>query len=154
MLAFLFVFSLAVIYIIMGTSSSSSRSSSARPSSVDNNNNVSNNDYELVITSCKQLDLLIIPLATRPIDHVNPGLHERISAAELPPMLERQVRYLATVRNSLVHDIRVTKLDDREGFVNAFVSARSQLTARNAPVVPQSSPSRRGGGGKGGCIIA
>ena len=94
-----------------------------------------------------------MPLAVRQIEHVNPGLHERISAAELPPVLEKQLRYLATVRNSLVHDIRITKLDDRDGFVNAFLSCRSQLSARNTPAIAPSSSSSRGGG-KAGCIIA
>ena len=96
-----------------------------------------------------------MPLAVRPIEHVNPGLHERISAAELPPVLEKQLRYLATVRNGLVHDANVTHLHDRDGFVNAFLSVRQQLSARHTPVtttIPSSSSLRRGG--KGGCIIA
>lgn len=141
----------------MGSSSSSSKSSSSSGARASTDkNNVSTNDYELVITSCKQIDVLLMPLAVRPIEHVNPGLHERISAAELPPVLEKQLRYLATVRNSLVHDIRITKLDDRDGFVNAFLSVRQQLSARHTPVTITTTPSSLSlhRGGKSGCIIA
>jgi len=92
------------------------------------------NDYELVIRCCKVLDVALAALATRPaaLEHGHAGLHELISAAALPRDLEKRVRYLATVRNALVHDHAVGALDDRRGFVDAFVRARAGLDAERA----------------------
>ena len=88
------------------------------------------NDYELVIRACKEIDILLLTLsrqAHHKIEHHNPGLHELITAAELDSPLEKTLRYLATVRNSLVHDHDVVHLKDREGFINAFKRAKTGL---------------------------
>jgi hypothetical protein len=88
------------------------------------------NDYELVIRACKEIDILLLTLsrqAHHKIEHHNPGLHELITAAEVDSPLEKTLRYLATVRNSLVHDHDVVHLKDREGFINAFNRSKTGL---------------------------
>jgi hypothetical protein len=90
------------------------------------------NDYELVIRACKEIDVALLYLskqAHHKIEHVNPGLHELITAAELDAPLEKILRYLATIRNSLVHDHSVDQLSDREAFISAFLRARAGLEA-------------------------
>ena len=120
------------------------------------------NDYELVIRVAKYLDVALSRhalLASSHVheakDHQSPGLHERITAAHLPHELEKRLRFLATVRNALVHDPLTTKLADRPAFVAAFVTARASLRAREGAdaargataVGPAAPPS-------GGCAIA
>ena len=87
------------------------------------------NDYELVIRICKELDLALLALQTHAVHTVNPGLHELISGAALPHQLEKQARYLATVRNRLIHDANSTALDDRAGFCEAYAHVRGGLAA-------------------------
>lgn len=49
------------------------------------------------------------------------GLHELTSSVErrLPPATVKKLRFVATCRNKLVHDLDVTRLDDRRGFLQA-----------------------------------
>ena len=46
------------------------------------------------------------------------GLHELTSSVErrLPPATVKKLRFVAMCRNKLVHDLDVTRLDDRRGF--------------------------------------
>jgi hypothetical protein len=89
------------------------------------------NDYELTIRACKRLDVALLALArSNPRAHAlphNPGLHELITAADLPPQVEKNLRYLASVRNGLVHDHNIEALSDRGGFVAAFTRASAAL---------------------------
>jgi len=94
-----------------------------------------------------------------PVATVHPGLHELISAAALPAPLEKSLRFLATVRNGLVHDHAVSALADRDGFVAAFLRARAALAAERAArgnVALRAADAARGGAaGRGGaCAIA
>lgn len=90
---------------------------------------VCKNDYELAIRACKALDGLLRRLVVAPITHEahHAGLHDVINACKLPHALEKQVRYLTTVRNGLVHDTSVLCLDDRDIFIETFVLARGAL---------------------------
>lgn len=110
------------------------------------------NDYELVIRACKAVHHLLLPLAASPVRHEahHPGLHDVINACALAPALEKKLRYLATLRNALVHDVAVVKLDDRDGFVSTFVSARAELAKMQAQLDTRSPSSSSGVG----CSIA
>ena len=111
------------------------------------------NDYELVIRSCKALHHLLLPLASSPVrsEAHHPGLHDVINACALPQALDKKLRYLATLRNALVHDVAVVRLDDRDGFVSTFVSARAELLAMVQAKLETRSPSGSSGGA---CAIA
>ena len=67
------------------------------------------------------------------------GLHEKTSsiASDLPEDLVRRLRFIATVRNKLVHDADYDRLDDPRGYFKACRQAEKQLNQL----------SRKGGGG-------
>jgi hypothetical protein len=83
------------------------------------------NDYELVIRSSKHLEYL---LHTELQAH-GQGLHEKISSVEksLSPELVRNMRYLATIRNKLVHEHNFDRIPERETFVAKFNKSRVEL---------------------------
>ncbi len=83
------------------------------------------NDYELAIRRCKGLEALL----ERGFGAAGKGLHERVTSVEdrLPPPLVKRLRFVATVRNKLVHDAGYTALDDRDGFVRACDEAERGL---------------------------
>ena len=65
------------------------------------------------------------------------GLHELIDAAKarnaLPTPLVKKLRFIATVRNKIVHDADYTRIDDRPGFVEACDEAERDLDALAGP---------------------
>ncbi len=74
-------------------------------------------DLELAVKRSKRLERRL-----RDAMHVDGrGLHELTTHAQrqLPAETVKQLRYVATVRNQLVHDLDVTMMDDRGGFVRA-----------------------------------
>lgn len=85
------------------------------------------NDYELVLTSSKRLEREL------EVDYgaVGKGLHERITSVQdrLPQALQKRLRYIATIRNKLVHDVDCNKVPDRDGFIAAFERALSELNS-------------------------
>ena len=88
------------------------------------------NDYELVIRACKELDSYLRRLTTQPISHDAhfAGLHDILNACKIPHPLEKQVRYLITVRNGLIHDVAILKLDDRKHCLETFIAVRESLS--------------------------
>jgi hypothetical protein len=64
------------------------------------------------------------------------GLHEMVSSVErtLPPEAVKRLRFVATLRNKLVHEIGYTKLDDRTGFVRACDESERLLDDAATPV--------------------
>ena len=88
------------------------------------------NDYELVIRACKELDSYLRRLTTTTISHdaYFAGLHDVLNACHLPHPLEKQVRYLITVRNGLIHDVAILHLDDRKHFLETFIAVRESLS--------------------------
>lgn len=56
-------------------------------------------------------------------------MHEKLTSVErdLPPPLVRRIRFIATVRNKLVHEDGFDRIDDRRGFRSACRQARRQL---------------------------
>jgi hypothetical protein len=94
------------------------------------------NDYELVIKSSKELEwLLETHFGARGL-----GLQERISNARgLPSELESDLRFLATVRNKLVHDRLYTKIDGRADFIKIFKRSALKLEDLAKPKDPKGS---------------
>ena len=86
---------------------------------------LSDNDFELVLRSAKELEVLL----RTEFGAVGNGLHELCNTSQIPlrPELVKRIRYLATLRNKLVHDIDYNKLDDRATFVAHMTESRKEL---------------------------
>jgi len=89
------------------------------------------NDFELVIRASKEMEYMLEEHFGAPSgkDH---GLHDKISKARhegrpLPEPLVRKMRYLATVRNKLVHDRDFNAIPDRPAFVAGFTEVEAML---------------------------
>jgi len=104
-------------------------------------------DTELVIHSAKELEYLL----ETTFGATGRGLHEKISAveAQLPPALVKRMRFLATIRNRLVHERGFKAIPDRDGFVSAFDASVTELRA----LVAQRQGGSGGGGGASHCAI-
>jgi hypothetical protein len=85
------------------------------------------NDYELAIRRTKELEALL----EQGLGAAGKGLHEKVTSVEdrLPAPLVRKLRFVATVRNKLVHDADYQRLDDRDGFARACDEAEHELRA-------------------------
>ena len=89
----------------------------------------STNDYELVIRSSKDLEWIL----EQEFDASGKGLHEKISSAaekypeELSPPLVKDMRYLATIRNKLVHERGFDVIPDRQRFIEKFELSQKEL---------------------------
>jgi NAD(P)-dependent dehydrogenase (short-subunit alcohol dehydrogenase family) len=77
------------------------------------------------------------------------GLHEKISSVQnrLPPALVKRMRFLATIRNRLVHERGFTEIPDRAGFLEAFDAAVVELNALLGTA-------QNGGSARKACAIA
>lgn len=79
-----------------------------------------NNDYELVIKSSKELEYLL----EQHFGAQGKGLQEKISSASgLSNQLVKDMRFLATIRNKLIHERGFDRIPDRTAFVGTFHSA-------------------------------
>jgi hypothetical protein len=83
-------------------------------------------DIELAVTRAKSLEALLEQLGA-----AGKGLHEKVSSLEskLAPALVKKLRFVATVRNRIVHDSEYATIDDRDGFVRACDEAEAELNA-------------------------
>ena len=88
-------------------------------------------DYELVITKCKRLEGIL----ENGFGANGRGLHEKVTSVQpkLPDPLIKKLRYIATVRNKLVHDDDYHQLDDKNGYKLACKDAEKQLAALLKP---------------------
>ena len=92
------------------------------------------NDFELVIRATKELEWLLETHFSAPTGKTH-GLHDKISAARttdghpLSENLKRRMRYLVTIRNSLVHDREVNAIPDRPSFIKSFDEVEIELQA-------------------------
>ena len=107
---------------IMGASFSSSKT---------NNSYLQySNDFELVIRATKDLEHLLETGFGAPSGK-NVGLHDKISAAQeshhLTAETVKQLRYLVTVRNKLVHEHNFNQLPDRKHFAKSYDSVEREL---------------------------
>lgn len=88
-------------------------------------------DIELAITRTKALEGLLEGLGA-----TGKGLHEKVTSVQgkLPPPLVKKLRFVATVRNKIVHESSYQKIDDRDGFARACDDAEVELRAMAAPL--------------------
>lgn len=65
------------------------------------------------------------------------GLHQLVDAAKaknaLPLPLVKKLRFIATVRNRIVHDVDYTRIDDRGAFITACDEAEQELDELAGP---------------------
>ncbi|MCC5829646.1 MAG: hypothetical protein JJU36_09390 [Phycisphaeraceae bacterium] len=82
-------------------------------------------DRDLAIDAAKSLESAL----ERLLGARGRGLHEKINSVEdrLPEGWVRRARFIATMRNKLLHDERTTRLDDRRGFSRAAEQCRREL---------------------------
>ena len=94
----------------------------------------STNDYELVIKSSKELEYFL----EEEFHAKGKGLHEKISSvqSDLPDSLCKRIRFLATIRNKLIHERGFDAIPDRSAFIASFESSKQELVtiikARNS----------------------
>ena len=90
-------------------------------------------DIELAIRRSKRLEARL----RRNFRVEGRGLHELIDAAKdrngLPMPLVRKLRFIATIRNRIVHDSDYTRIDDRRGFTRACDEAERELDELAGP---------------------
>jgi len=82
-------------------------------------------DIDLVIRSSKRIETTLVRL----FDATGKGLHEKLSSVEkkLPVSLVKRIRYIATIRNKLVHEHEYRKIDDRSSFKRAVRHVNKEL---------------------------
>lgn len=85
------------------------------------------NDYELAIRSSKELEFI---LETEFGSH-GKGLHEKITntSCALSPRLIKSMRYLATIRNRLIHQVGFNEIPNREAFLQQYEEAYHELNS-------------------------
>jgi hypothetical protein len=84
-------------------------------------------DVELAITRVKALEALL----EQALGATGKGLHEKVTSVQdrLAPPLVKKLRFIATVRNKIVHEADYQQIDDRDGFVRACDEAEAELNA-------------------------
>jgi hypothetical protein len=89
-------------------------------------------DIELAVTRCKTLEALL----EQSLGATGKGLHEKVSSVQdrLQPDLVKKLRFIATVRNKIVHESSYQKIDDRARFQKACDEAEATLQAMAAPI--------------------
>ena len=107
----------------------------------------SSNDYELAIKTSKELEYIL----ESQFQATGRGLHEKITSASsqhhdqpLPEHLIRQMRFLATIRNKLIHERGFDHIPDRIRFIAKFEESAKELEA-----IIRS----RGGGQSSSCVV-
>ena len=88
-------------------------------------------DIELAITRTKALESLL----ENGLGATGKGLHEKVSSVQdrLTPPLVKKLRFVATIRNKIVHESDYQKMDDRAGFERACDEAEGELRSMSAP---------------------
>jgi hypothetical protein len=96
----------------------------------------STNDYELVIKASKALEAQL----QREFHSQGKGLHEHINSVAgqqtqqqqqgggLPEALVKKLRYIATIRNKLIHEPDFHRVPDRTVFIKVFQESTEGLT--------------------------
>lgn len=90
-------------------------------------------DIELAVSRVKALESLL----EQALGATGKGLHEKVSSVQdrLAPALVKKLRFVATVRNKIVHEADYQRIDDREGFARACDEAEAELNALLPKVV-------------------
>ena len=84
------------------------------------------NDYEMVIKTTKKMELYL----EQQFGATGKGLHEKLTSADvqvLPPKVVKSIRYIATIRNRLIHDADMDEIPDRKAFIDSYTSAMEGL---------------------------
>ena len=105
----------------------------------------STNDYELVIKTSKELEYFL----ELEFKAQGKGLHEKINSLNndcLPLALVKKMRYLATIRNKLIHERGFDSIPDRKVFISNFETSKEQL----AKIIADRQKVK---GTKEGCVI-
>jgi len=90
-------------------------------------------DIELAITRTKALESLLEQV----LGAAGKGLHEKVTSVQhkLSESLVKKLRFVATVRNKIVHDSDYKQLDDRDGFLRACDEAETELNVLRPRVI-------------------
>jgi hypothetical protein len=82
-------------------------------------------DIDLAIRSSKRIETTLVRL----FDAQGKGLHEKLTSVEkkLPVSLVKRIRYIATIRNKLIHEHEYRKMDDRASFKRAVRHVNKEL---------------------------
>jgi hypothetical protein len=109
-------------------------------------NHHATNDYELAIKSSKELEHIL----EKEFHASGKGLHEKISSVSsaLPAELVKNMRYLATIRNKLVHEHGFDAIPDRPRFIQKFDWSAAKLKE----IISQRRGSNKGG--SSACVIS
>jgi len=113
--------------------------------------NYSSNIYELVIKASKDLETFL----EVEFGATGRGLHEKISSVEgsLTPALVKRMRYLATVRNKLIHSEQIPNPPTKAEYIRAYQESKDELAIilrnRNSAAVRTTTVRTQGGE----CII-
>eukprot|EP00242_Pyramimonas_sp_CCMP2087_P011256 CAMPEP_0198212474 /NCGR_PEP_ID=MMETSP1445-20131203/26220_1 /TAXON_ID=36898 /ORGANISM="Pyramimonas sp., Strain CCMP2087" /LENGTH=116 /DNA_ID=CAMNT_0043886927 /DNA_START=255 /DNA_END=606 /DNA_ORIENTATION=+ len=84
----------------------------------------SKNDFELVIRAAKELEWIL----DTHFHAQGRGLHEKVSSVpDLPPSLVKEMRYLATIRNKLIHEKEFNAIPDRAQYIKTFEASAEEL---------------------------
>lgn len=88
-------------------------------------------DIELAVTRTKALEALL----EQALGATGKGLHEKVTSVQdrLPQPLVKKLRFIATVRNKIVHEANYQQIDDRAGFTRACDEAEAALRAMLQP---------------------
>ena len=92
-------------------------------------------DIEVVIKYTKRLETI---LEDR-FGATGRGLHEKITCVggKLPPDTVKKLRYIATIRNKLMHDDSYKQIDDRKEFISACKMVEKAIEKMNSNPIPR-----------------
>jgi hypothetical protein len=106
------------------------------------------NDLKLAVESSQKLESLL----ECNYSATGRGLHEKIASVEdqLPVKIVRGMRFIASVRNAVVHEVGA-RIEDREGFLRKFQEAQQFLSSEgghankrgNVPELESAEKSKR-----------
>ena len=82
-------------------------------------------DLALVVSASKELESIL----EKEFNAHGKGLHEYVTSVEkyLTPSLVKKMRFLATIRNKLVHERGFDKIPDKAAFIQTFETAEHEL---------------------------
>lgn len=82
-------------------------------------------DIDLVVKSSKHIESALV----RIFGATGKGLHEKVSSVEkmLAASLVKRIRYIASIRNKIIHDDGYRKIDDRASFKAAVKLVKKEL---------------------------
>ncbi|RLN58806.1 hypothetical protein BBJ28_00004418 [Nothophytophthora sp. Chile5] len=113
----------------------------------------SENDYQLAIETSKELEYVL----EKEFGAFGGGLHEKVSSVEsaLPVPTMRSIRYIATLRNKLIHDREMRALPDRKQFIKKFDDSMEELRVLiDKKRLDAAGPAAGSADGAPGCTIS